>query len=68
MRHSRRHFTGLEKEVRRKEEENNTDKISRQLEMIGESKEGLFMLDHELGTRVYPAGSPLDQAAYNLVQ
>ena len=47
---------------------NNTDKISRQVEMIGESKEGLFMLDRELGTRVYTAGSPFDPAAYNLVQ
>ncbi len=36
--------------------------------MIGESKEGLFMLDRELGTRVYTAGSPFDPAAYNLVQ
>lgn len=50
------------------EEENNTDKISRQVEMIGGSKEGLFMLDRELGTRVYTAGSPFDPAAYNLVQ
>ena len=50
------------------EEENNTDKICRQLEMIGDSKEGLFMLDRELGTRVYPAGSCFDPAAYNLIQ
>lgn len=48
------------------EEENNTDKISRQVEMIGESREGLFLLDRELGTRVYPAGSPFDPLAYNL--
>ena len=48
------------------EEENNTDKICRQLEMIGDSKDGLFMLDRELGTRVYPAGSPFDPLAFNL--
>ncbi|OHE16406.1 MAG: hypothetical protein A2X96_05485 [Syntrophobacterales bacterium GWC2_56_13] len=50
------------------EEENNTDKVCRQLEMIGDSKEGLFMLDRELGTRIFTAGSPFDPAAYNLVQ
>jgi len=50
------------------EEESNTDKISRQVEMIGKSKEGLLMLDRELATRVYPAGSPFDPLAYNLVQ
>ena len=49
------------------EEENNTDKICRQMEMVGDSKEGLFMLDRELGTRIYPAGSPFDPLAYNLV-
>jgi ferritin len=48
------------------EEENNTDKICRQMEMVGNSKEGLFMLDRELATRVYPAGSPFDPLAYNL--
>jgi ferritin len=50
------------------EEESNTDKISRQVAMIGESKEGLLMLDRELATRVYPAGSPFDRAAYSLTQ
>ncbi|MCE5282082.1 MAG: ferritin [Deltaproteobacteria bacterium] len=49
------------------EEENNTDKICRQLEMIGDSKEGLFMLDRELGARVFPAGSSFDPLAYNVV-
>jgi ferritin len=47
------------------EEENNTDKICRQMEMVGNSKEGLFLLDRELGARVYPAGSPFDPTAYN---
>jgi hypothetical protein len=34
--------------------------------MIGNSKEGLFLLDRELATRVWPAGSPFDPLAYNL--
>jgi ferritin len=50
------------------EEESNTDKVCRQMEMVGNSKEGLFMLDRELGTRIFVAGSPFDPAAYNLVQ
>ena len=48
------------------EEESNTDKICRQMEMIGNSKEGLYMLDRELAARVYPAGSPFDPLAYNV--
>lgn len=48
------------------EEESNTDKICRQMEMIGDSKQGIFMLDRELGTRIFAAGSPFDPAAYNL--
>lgn len=47
------------------EEESNTDKISRQVAMVGKSKEGLLLLDRELGTRVWPAGSSFDPAAYN---
>jgi ferritin len=50
------------------EEESNTDKVCRQLEMVGENKQGLFMLDRELGTRVFVAGSPFDPVAYNLLQ
>ena len=46
------------------EEEKNTDKVVKELEMIGNSKEGLFMVDRELGTRVFTPGSPLDPAAY----
>jgi ferritin len=49
------------------EEEATAEKILRQIEMIGHTKEGLFMLDKELGARIFPAGSPLDPAAYNLV-
>jgi ferritin len=48
------------------EEEATAEKVLRQLEMVGGSKEGLFMLDRELGTRIFVAGSPLDPAAYNL--
>ena len=48
------------------EEEENTDKVARQLERIGGSKEGLFLLDRELGTRIFTAGSPFDPVAYNL--
>ncbi len=49
------------------EEEATAEKVLGQLEMVGSSKEGLFMMDRELGTRVFVAGSPLDPAAYNLV-
>jgi ferritin len=48
------------------EEEANADKIARQLALIGDSKNGLFLLDRELGARMFPAGSPLDPAAYNV--
>lgn len=34
------------------------------MEMVGENKSGLLMLDRELGTRSFPAGSPLDPSAY----
>jgi ferritin len=47
------------------EEEKNTDKVAKELAMVGSSKEALLMLDRELGTRVFPAGSPFDPAAYN---
>jgi len=45
------------------EEEASTGKIADELEMIGEDKSALLMLDRELGTRAYPPGSPLDPAA-----
>ncbi len=48
------------------EEESNTDKICRQMEMIGDSKQGIYMLDRELSARIFTAGSPFDPAAYNL--
>lgn len=49
------------------EEEANAEKILRQLEMVGDSKQGIYLLDRDLATRVFVAGSPLDPAAYNLV-
>ncbi len=47
------------------EEESNTSKAVASLEMIGDSRQGLLMIDRELGARVFPPGSPLDPAAYN---
>ncbi len=49
------------------EEEQNTDKIAGQLEMVGDDKHALLMLDRELAARVFFAGSPLDPAAYALL-
>ncbi|GAB6270161.1 MAG: ferritin [Smithella sp.] len=49
------------------EEEKNTEKVARELAMVENSKEGILMLDRELATRVFPVGSPLDPAAYNVV-
>jgi ferritin len=48
------------------EEEATSEKILRQMEMVGESRQGIFMLDRELGARAFPAGSPFDPAAYNV--
>jgi ferritin len=48
------------------EEEANPEKILKQLEMIGDSKQGIYLLDRDLAARVFPAGSPLDPLAYNL--
>jgi len=45
------------------EEEASTGKIADELEMIGEDKSALLMLDRELGARAYPPGSPFDPAA-----
>ena len=47
------------------EEEASSGKIADELEMAGADKSALLMLDRELGTRVFPAGSPLDPTAYN---
>lgn len=45
------------------EEEASTGKIVDELEMIGEDKSALLMMDRELGQRAYPAGSPFDPVA-----
>ena len=45
------------------EEEATAGKITDELEMIGDDKSALLMLDRELGSRPYPAGSPLDASA-----
>jgi ferritin len=45
------------------EEEATASKVTAELEMVGEDKSGLLMLDRELGARAYPPGSPLDPAA-----
>ena len=45
------------------EEEASAGKITDQLEMIGEDKSGLLMLDRELAQRAFPPGSPLDPSA-----
>jgi ferritin len=47
------------------EEESSADKIRSQVEMVGDSKDGLLMLDRELAARPFPPGSPFDPAAYN---
>ena len=46
------------------EEEANTGKIEADLERVGDSKEGLMMIDRELGARPFPALSPLNPAAH----
>ena len=45
------------------EEEASTGKIADELEMVGEDKSALLMLDRELAGRAYPTGSPFDPAA-----
>jgi ferritin len=42
------------------EEEATTGKIVADLERVARSKEGLLMIDRELGARAYPPGTPLD--------
>jgi ferritin len=46
------------------EEESNTGKIVADLERVEKGKEGLLMIDRELGGRAFPAGSPFDPVAY----
>ena len=44
------------------EEESNASKAVANLEMVGDDRQGLLMLDREMGARVFPPGSPLDPA------
>lgn len=39
------------------------DQIKNELEMVGEDKSGLLMIDRELGQRAYPPGSPFGPSA-----
>ena len=45
------------------EEEANADRIIQQLKLIGKESSGLFMLDRELGQRVYTPPPPAGQGA-----
>ena len=45
------------------EEEATAGKIVDELEMVGDDKSALLMLDRELAARAFPAGSPLEPAA-----
>ena len=47
------------------EEEATSGKIADEVAMVGDAKAGLILLDRELGGRAFPAGSPLDRAAYD---
>ncbi|MCP3952743.1 MAG: hypothetical protein GY697_11090 [Desulfobacterales bacterium] len=47
------------------EEEATSSKIAEDVEMVGDAKAGLLLLDRELGARAFPAGSPLAPSAYN---
>jgi ferritin len=48
------------------EEETSTAKGAASLEMVGGDRQGLLMIDREMGARAFTAGSPLDPAAYNV--
>lgn len=45
------------------EEEAASGKIADEMEMVGNDKSALLMLDRELGQRTFPPGSPFDPAA-----
>ena len=46
------------------EEEATSSKIANEVAMVGEVKTGLILLDRELSSRAFPAGSPFDPVAY----
>ena len=48
------------------EEESNTAKAVANLEMVGDNRQGLLMLDREMGARAFPPGSPFDPVAYSV--
>jgi ferritin len=45
------------------EEEATAGKIADEVEMVGDNKSGLLMLDRELGKRAFPVGSPFSPAS-----
>jgi len=47
------------------EEEASTAKGAAALEMVGDDRQGLLMIDREMGARAFTPGSPLDPTAYN---
>jgi ferritin len=47
------------------EEEANSSKILEQIKQVGDAGHGKFMLDHALGGRPFPSGSPIDRSAYS---
>jgi ferritin len=49
------------------EEEKSTDEIVRQLTMLGDSPNGILMLDRKLALRAFSSGSPLDPGDNNIV-
>jgi ferritin len=46
------------------EEEATTGKIADDMELIGDAKAGLLIIDRELGARPFPTGSALNPASY----
>jgi hypothetical protein len=34
--------------------------------MVGDNRQGLLMLDREMGARAFPPGSPFDPVAYSV--
>ena len=47
------------------EEEATSGKVAAEIEMVGNDKSALLMLDRELGSRAYPAGSPLESTGHD---
>jgi ferritin len=47
------------------EEEDNTSTVLERVKRVGDSKQGLYMLDQQLASRAFPAGSPFDPTAYS---